>query len=49
MVVLLFAWILGRKLLCCKLQRNSGNETNAVEMEDVRHTADEETETNPKR
>ena len=49
MVVLLFAWILRRKLLCCKVQRNSGNETNAVEMEDVRHTGDEETETNPKR
>ena len=49
MVVLLFAWILRRKSLCCKVQRNSGNETNAVEMEDVRHTGDEETETNPKR
>ena len=47
MVVLLFAWILRRKLLCCKVQRNSKNETNAMEMEDVRYTGDEETGNNP--
>ena len=47
MVALLFAWILRRKLLCCKVQRNSNNETNAMEMEDVRYTGDEETGNNP--
>ena len=49
MAVILFAWILKRKLVCCKLQRNSENEANAMEMENVTHTGDEEAETSPKR
>ena len=47
MAVILFAWILRRKLVSCKVQRNSENEANAMEMEDVRHTGDEETGNNP--
>ena len=47
MAVFLFAWILRRKLVCHRVQRNSNNEANAMEMSDEKHTGDEEAETYP--
>ena len=47
MAVFLFLWILRRKLLCYRVQRNTNYEANAMEMSDEKHTGDEEAETYP--
>ena len=45
----LIAWILKKKLLCSRFNRDSENEANGIEMRDVGNRADEETEINPQR